>query len=317
MRRTNTILSRILHHEWVSNGKVVKANERNGKKTVVFLHGLLGSGKNLRTTAKQFTKLHPQLSALVMDSRGHGASTSFKNEKYKFDQPHTMKNCATDVIETLRHLNLTGSRNNNDQSPVGIIGHSFGARVALEYTNTLACEKTSNDISPPTQTWLLDSVPGSAQASVAQVIRAVSSVALPIEGKKQLVEDLTKNKGVDAAIAAWMTTNLIPSTDGKGGFQFAFDMNIVLPLLDSFPQQDFYQLLRNIQKARSITSSPALHVNIVRALKNDAWTPAIMNEFETFDGNFLKIHSLNTGHWVHVDDLSGLMNAMHNSFEGK
>jgi len=251
-----------------------------------------------------------------LDARGHGSSTSFNNNKYKFEEPHTMSNCAMDVIETVRYLNLTmGSTNDTNQSPVGVIGHSFGARVALEYTHALACNNTSYGISPPSQTWLLDSVPGKAQSSVAHVIQAVSSVSIPISGKKELVEDLTKNKGVDPAIAAWMTTNLIPCTDGSGGFQFAFDMKIVLSILESFPKQDFYQLLRQLEKVDAIKSPSSLELNLVRALKNDAWSKDVMTQFEQFDKGFLKIHSLNTGHWVHVDDLAGLLDVMQSGFQ--
>ena len=50
MRRSTVQLSRILHHEWIHQGKMVSSNEsaslqKEGTQTVLFLHGLLGSGK--------------------------------------------------------------------------------------------------------------------------------------------------------------------------------------------------------------------------------------------------------------------------------
>ena len=272
--------------------------------------------KNLKTFAKKFTEKNPRYSALLLDARGHGKSSKKieQSQKFQFDPPHTMKECAMDVIETINHLNLTKSEN---ESPIGIIGHSFGARIALQYLHTLSNpkEQQQSSISPPQQTWLLDAVPGHAHSSVENVIRAVSSIEIPISNKKQLVHDLTEKKLIDPAIAAWMTTNLIPMKDSNG-FDFSFDLDIVLCILDQFQNQDFNQILKDIQMSRSASQSCQIHM--VRALKNKSWTTDILQSFRPFmnsSQNFLKIHELNTGHWVHVDDLNGLLNVLNPSFK--
>lgn len=298
MRRSVVIPSRVLHHEWISRGKVVTSEERSGQQTVIFLHGLLGSGKNLRTAAKRLTERHTHLSALLVDARGHGGSSSFH-------PPHTLHSCTMDVVNTVQDLNL-------DTSPTGIVGHSFGARIALDYLHTLcnSDDDATTNLSPPRQTWLLDSVPGYAHSSVADVIQAVSTVSLPIPNKKHLVNDLTTRANVDPAIAAWMTTNLTPHIS-KDGFQFTFDLDVVLPILEDFPRQDFYALLADVQDHQH----HPCNVHVVRAGRNASWTPKIVEELEKFNDKFLKMHALDTGHWVHVDDLNGLLDCMQSSFE--
>ncbi len=49
-----------LAHEWISNGNIGSSSpsphddQDNKQQTIVFLHGLLGNAKNLRTPAKKF-----------------------------------------------------------------------------------------------------------------------------------------------------------------------------------------------------------------------------------------------------------------------
>eukprot|EP00566_Odontella_aurita_P017511 CAMPEP_0113554394 /NCGR_PEP_ID=MMETSP0015_2-20120614/16125_1 /TAXON_ID=2838 /ORGANISM="Odontella" /LENGTH=260 /DNA_ID=CAMNT_0000455531 /DNA_START=125 /DNA_END=904 /DNA_ORIENTATION=+ /assembly_acc=CAM_ASM_000160 len=219
--------SSVLHHEWVVGGKIVKAGEepadQSRQDTVLFLHGLLGAGKNLRAPAKKLTERHPHLSALLLDLRGHGSTSANGTLGGEIAAgPHSFDACVGDIVRTLHSLGLVdggaeggeGSR----RSPVGVVGHSFGGRIALEYLHALLHSRPSRPSSlsvpfvrPPRSTWLLDTVPGRAHGSVAGVVEAVSSVSMPVKSKKVLVEELTQRKGVDPAIAMWMTTNLAPA----------------------------------------------------------------------------------------------------------
>ena len=116
-----------LAHEWISNGKVVSSsspphNDQNNKQqTIVFLHGLLGNAKNLRTPAKKLTRQLPNFSALLLDVRGHGGSSSSSGN---FVQPHNFQSCVQDIFDTLLPLGLIGAN-----SPIAICGHSLGGRI--------------------------------------------------------------------------------------------------------------------------------------------------------------------------------------------
>ena len=101
MNRTKPLLSLMLKHEVVPS---------SGSKVVVFLHGLLGSGKNLKTFAKRLSDRHEHIKPLLLDLRGHGSSPPGSNT--------TLNKCAQDVIFTLKHLGFVG-----DNSPIGVVGH--------------------------------------------------------------------------------------------------------------------------------------------------------------------------------------------------
>jgi len=321
-------LSGILHHEWIVEGKVVSNTEIDKRRTVLFLHGLLGNGKNLRSPAKRLTLAHPSLSALVIDLRGHGLShqphTANTTQRPSTPaSPHTIQNCAQDIIETVQALNLTGT----DHSPIGVVGHSLGGRCALQYTHQLLKQQqrqpdgtsttaTSTTVCSPKHTWLLDTVPGEAHGSVAQVVNAISSVPMPVKNKKELVRILTQEKGLDLAIASWMTTNLKKSQSDVG-FEFIFDLDVAQSILDDFPNQDFCGMVQDCL----VAAQGGNKIHLVMAGKNSAWTEDIIAQLQQMnstmaDHSRLEMVSLpKAGHWVHIDDLEGLMNVLERGFE--
>ena len=301
----------ILHHEWIAAGKVAseKHPSSDDDRVVVFLHGLLGNGKNLRTPAKKLTELHPSLSVLLLDLRGHGMTHVEKSKTEPFTQPHSIDACANDIHETLTSLKLVGPT----KSPIGIIGHSFGGRCALSYTHKVQTNfhDSSDDkhwttmVHPPKNTWLLDTVPGIADASVANVVQVLNQVKIPINNKRMFGQDLIQEHKIDPAIAAWMATNLTKIDDG---FDFTFDLNVVHSVLDDFPKQPFIQMIEDC-----ISEKNSSNIHVVIAGKNKEWTDEILNELQSVKENdklgSLKMHTLaKAGHWVHVDDLNGLMN---------
>lgn len=321
-----TQLSQVLHHEWIVKGEVVSNTEIGKSGTVLFLHGLLGNGKNLRTPAKKLTLTHPNLSALVLDLRGHGRSHQHQNllnttqRSSTSSSPNTIHSCAQDIIETVQTLNLTGS----DHSPIGVVGHSLGGRCALQYTHQLieqnhlqsSATPAAATVYPPKHTWLLDTVPGNAHKSVAQVVEAVSSISMPVKNKKELVHILTRDKGLDMAIASWMTTNLEKSVD-EDGFEFIFDLDVAQSILDDFPNQDF---LRLVQECLLVAKGES-KIHLVMAGKNAAWSEDIVAQLHQMNSmmaekSMLEMSILpDAGHWVHIDDLKGVMNIIESGFE--
>src|SRR5690606_9002126 len=84
---------------------------------IVFLHGILGSGANWRTFARQIVTARPAWGALLVDLRLHGESRDFP-------PPHTLAAAAGDVAEALRDLPSGSVR--------AVLGHSFGGKVGIE-----------------------------------------------------------------------------------------------------------------------------------------------------------------------------------------
>lgn len=325
----------ILHHEWVSEGKIRKdrpgAPPGTNSRTVVFLHGLLGSGKNLRMPAKRLTQAHPNVNALLIDLRGHGNTSASDTlglaSSDATHHAHTLQSCADDVVRTVKHLGMVGP----SHSPVGIVGHSFGGRTALQYVHSLlhssADHPDDDDVHPPWSTYILDAVPGHAHASVADVVDKVSSVEMPIGSKKELISELMEKRGVDEDIALWMTTNLVKSQCGQG-FDWTFDLDVARGILDDFPRQQFVELAKDVG-SKYVTYPDGLgsgmrksKIEIVMAGKNEAWTPSVIDQLQGLretslpsSDPFLNLHLLpDSGHNVHVDDLEGLMLLLEDGF---
>ena len=210
----------------------------------------------------------------------------------------------------MHHLDLK-----HNSSPVGIVGHSFGGRVALEYLYLLSTSSNINNdstnIQLPKKTWILDTLPGAAHSSVENVLNAVSSVPRPIASKKALVSFLTSEKKISPDIAAWMTTNL--KGNSKLGFDFTFDLNVANSLVRDFDKQEYMNYLHLIPRSNNYDSNCKVH--IVRAGKNTSWNSDILRQLDEVDSSFLNVHVLpDAGHWLHVDDLEGLLSLMEKGF---
>src|SRR5687768_11357079 len=115
--------------------QIVSAPESTPDRTLVFLHGILGSGANWRTFAKQVVAAKPRWRAMLVDLRLHGDSTDLP-------PPHTVDTAANDIVETMQGSKVDA-----------ILGHSFGGKVALALA-----EKLSGDLD---RLFVVDANPGS------------------------------------------------------------------------------------------------------------------------------------------------------------
>ena len=185
----------------------------------------------------------------------------------------------------------------------------------------LSCSQKAEGVKKvvtPLSCWILDSVPGRAHGSVADVIEAVSSIQLPIDSKRNLMDRLQK-MGIQKDIGAWMTTNLKPHENAAGKFDFTFDLSVVTDILDDFPRQNFLPILKGVaakMKERKVLNpnSPPSKINLVRAGRNKSWTEDLLTDLSQIEQSYessFQLHTLeNAGHWVHVDDLPGLIKIM-------
>jgi len=187
---------------------------------------------------------------------------------------------------------------------VAICGHSLGGRIALQYSHDLmSADSSSFHVRPPQQTWILDSVPGTPDPSVHSVINAISSIPLPIASKSELSKVMKEEYNFHKAIAMWMASNL-KSIDG--GYDWIFDLNVANELLTHFAQQNFHEMIQSVATEND--------VHLVMAGKNKEWSQEVVNKLEGIPrdpAERFQMHRLEkAGHWVHVDDLDGLLDLM-------
>ena len=97
-----------------------------------------------------------------------------------------------------------------------------------------------------------------------------------------------------------MTTNL-RRTDA--GLRWRFDLDAITALITDYFGLDLWDVLE--------TPTTDLEIHVVRALKSDRWTPDILDRFDALSlGSDVTLHSLDAGHWVHVDNPDGLLAMM-------
>lgn len=94
---------------------------------MLVLHGLLGTGRNLRSITTNLCRAAADASgrpfrALLVDLRCHGKSARNVGSLHP---PHTLAAAAADVIRLWQHQ-LHGT------APDVLVGHSLGGKVALE-----------------------------------------------------------------------------------------------------------------------------------------------------------------------------------------
>ena len=304
-------------------------NNNNNEYSILFLHGLLGNGRNLKTFARNVVK-QQQSSGILMDIRGHGKSYQTQkqdNDNDTYDTISTFQDCTQDIDYTLKefHKNTTKAA-----APTSVIvGHSFGGRLALEYAAANAVSKsTSKSKSTSTSTsitnppplkavWLLDTVPGEANDSVEHVLNKITDVLHNITSRveekslnrNEIVDILTQDPyKMDLGTAQWLAM----SYDSKNN-DFGFDNDLVTRLKPEFSNQDFMGMLRTIleNNNNNNNNSDDTHVHLVRGGKNTGWSIPIISKFEALTKEFpstFHLHVLHkSGHNVHVDDMHGLV----------
>lgn len=300
-----------LHTEWIAPAASRKGHDENELKgndtdkgkdehyTILFMHGLLGSGRNLKTFARKVVQQQSSnrgscRGGILMDLRGHGSSFQTQkreehgkilgdvgndidnNNNNKYGSASTFQDCAQDIKYTLQEFQNTDTQQKQQQAlpptatttttttpPTQVfVGHSFGGRLALEYAASVA------KIQPLKALWLLDTVPGQANESVDRVLATITNVLNDSSSSKSSKsKPLTKKEIVSVLTAPPHEMDLptaqwlAMSYDEKSGDNFGFDNDFVTRLKPEFEQQDFTGLLREILDAEAPTTAAAATAN--------------------------------------------------------
>jgi len=238
---------------------------------MLVLHGILGSGANFRSFARRLAEARPSWGFVLVDQRMHGQSQGAP-------PPHTIDAAAADLVRLADALRL----------PVaGVMGHSFGGKVALAYVARARLELD--------QVWVLDASPGARRdraASTAEVLRTLRSVPQPLPSRERFLEIVT-GLGQPRAIAEWLAMNVRRADDG---FRLRLDLDAVEALLESYVATDTWPVLERAEGARAF--------EIVVAGRSDAFDDADRAHLDAIAAREPRVHAHRiegAGHWVHVD----------------
>lgn len=263
---------------WLPSSTWVHGMRAEPGRVIVLLHGILGSGRNLRTLATRLVHARPDCSIWLVDLRNHGLSQGAP-------PPHTLQACVDDLLALFADAG---------QAPPMVVGHSYGGKVALELARRPYPQLR--------QVWALDTLPALAAgeddgpAAVERVVAALRTVPQPLASREEVVAWLVA-QGLEPAIGQWMTTNLKSAADG---YRWVFDLDAIETMLDAYFATDSWPVLRQ---------PPAgLHVHVVRAGRSSRWTAAVLSALAHLDSPQVHVHLLaDAGHWVHVDDPEGVL----------
>ncbi|KAK0584625.1 hypothetical protein LWI29_016230 [Acer saccharum] len=274
-------------------------------RTAIFLHGLLGSGRNWRSFSRNLASTLSRTSPssawrmVVVDLRNHGRSAEIEG----LEPPHDMANAANDLANLVKSQGWAW--------PDVVIGHSMGGKVALHFAQSCSRAEYDQSAASPKQLWVLDSVPGAvnprkSDGEVEKVLQTLQSLPSTVPSRKWLVNHMME-LGFTKSLSEWIGSNLKKSGEHE---TWAFNLEGAVQMFNSYCETSYWPLLEHPPQGMEIA--------IVRAEKSDRWDPDVIQRLESQaseggDGaeGKVSVHILpNSGHWVHVDNPQGLLEIM-------
>jgi pimeloyl-ACP methyl ester carboxylesterase len=257
---------------------------------MLVLHGILGSGGNFRTFARRVAAAHPDWGMVLVDLRAHGQSQGAP-------PPHTVAAAASDLVRLGGALGLEIR---------GVMGHSFGGKVALAY----AAER----LGELDQVWVLDASPGPRpdgmqSEGAPRVIAVLDSLPDTFPSRERFMEML-RERGLSRQITDWLAMNV--RRDGDDGFRFRLDLGVIKQMLADYFARDLFPALEDPRLGR--------HVHFVLGGRSDTVSAADRARLVALAAQgplALSVDVLDdAGHWLHADDPEGLFAVVSRALAG-
>ncbi len=235
------------------------------KPAMIFLHGLLGSGKNWQIFVRWIAQ-HHNITAIAPDLRGHGQSKGFQG-------PATIQTLVDDIGLILGEIT-----NKN----VLLLGHSLGGKVAIQlgnqypqYIQKLMIVDIPLDPIPPDT---LDVLPW---------LRSLTIPTPDIATARKHLQQFTK----DERLVEFLLTNLV-STDQ--GFVWRLDLPGMQGIADDL----------KILKLHSQWAQLKMPIWLIKGRKSEYLSQAQAMEMVAVKSpeQLKYIEMQNAGHWCHADE---------------
>src|SRR5690625_1437859 len=244
-------------------GRIHTEVVEGGRRRVVFLHGLMGRGKNFTTIAR---RIQESTTSLLVDLPNHGAS------------------CWTDGFDYLHMADLVAEELRRDfckDEPAVILGHSLGGKVAMLLAlrhPDLAAGLIIEDIAP------LDSSTSEFEHLLGTLLKLdLDEVSSRTDAHAKLKSDIQ-----EAGVRGFLLQNLV--RDGEGGFVWQPNLQMLydaLPTIVGFPEVE-----------ETFDDHPVLWVKGENSdYINDEAEVAMRKLFPVTR----KIQIRDAGHWVHSE----------------
>lgn len=260
--------------------EVVTAPGATPTRAVLFLHGILGSGANLRSHARRFVQQVPDCAGVLVDLRAHGSSLAL-------DGKDDLAACARDLDETVATLSLPVS---------GVVGHSFGGKVALSWART---HPGLRDV------MTLDSAPGPrpdqrGSESTMQVLGLLRAAQRPWASRDAFVAHV-EAQGLAKSLGQWLAMNLELRAEG---WVFRLELSRIQALIEDYFDSDLWPV---IEQAAEQKAGTRFHLVIgTRSSVYDHEDRVRAHTLEAASEGFVTVDLLEAGHWVHVEDPQGV-----------
>jgi pimeloyl-ACP methyl ester carboxylesterase len=189
---------------------------------IFIVHGFLGTGNNWRTFARQVVAQKPEYGAVLLDLRLHGHSQDFT-------PPHSVASAAKDLVYLTKEF----------KQPIrAVLGHSFGAKVALNFVELYPQLDTA---------WLIDFTPWSqpypSASSTFKILRMLAPLVHKIfSSRKEFITKLI-SQGLDNNTAQWLAMNV---EENNSKYYLRIRPKELQELLEDYFKQDLEYILSKI-----------------------------------------------------------------------
>lgn len=246
-------------------------------RLMLFLHGILGSGPNWRTFAKQLVTAQPDWGAVLVDLRLHGDSQE------GFAPPHTIAAAAGDVQELVATLEASSASRVR-----GVLGHSFGGKIALELAR-----QREGDLD---QLFVIDSTPsarpsGRGSESTQHIVDLLADLPTEFPDRKAFTAWI-EARGVSRPTAMWLAMNVRPLPNTTR-FVFRVDVAGIRAMLHDYFQVDLWDVL---ERPRGV----GMRSHLIVGGRSDIVDTSDRERAKRCPHTTLDVIE-EADHWVHVD----------------
>jgi pimeloyl-ACP methyl ester carboxylesterase len=238
---------------------------------ILFLHGILGSGANWRTFARQLVAARPAWGAVLVDLRLHGESQGVS-------PPHTVEAAARDVAELVTTL----------PGPVkAVLAHSFGGKVALAFARDHG--------EGLERLFVVDATPGPrpdgrGSESTRHIVELLTTLPSELPDRATFTAWM-EERGVSRPVAMWLAMNVRPIANTTR-YAFRVDVAGIRAMLEDYFRIDLWSVLE--------APPAALAIDLVLGGKSDVVDASDRARAARCPRVHVEVLP-EAGHWVHVD----------------